>query len=279
MRFATHALAALVLAALPAAAEDLTFTAKVTKDGAPAGTSTTYISADHARFSQSQGQEAILDLTTGNTTVINGAKKEYFVITPQDWDTLSARMKDAMNSPEMQKAQQQMKEAQEKMKNLPPDVQKKMQAMMNGGMMGAAAADVEVKKLGTSRKIAGYSCDDWTWSYGQMTKTDQCLTSQLPVPTQALERFREYSLKMMSMMQAMGPMAKGAAQFQEKMRDMKGIPLSSTTTVNVMGHNSTTTTEVTEVKKGPIPASTWQPPAGYTKVDNPMLKEMAAPKR
>jgi len=275
MRFATHALAVLALAAVPAAAEDLTFTSKVTKDGAPAGTTTTYISSDHARFSQTQGQEAILDLTTGNTTVINGVKKEYFVITPQDWDTLAARMKEMMNSPEMQKAQQQMKEAQEKMKNLPPDVQKKMQAMMGGGMMGAAAADVEVKKLGTTHKIAGYTCDDWTWSYGQMTKTDQCLTTELPLPAQTLEHYREYSQKMLSMMQAMGPMAKGVAQMQEKMRDMKGIPLSSTSTVSVMGRNSITKTEVTEVKKGAIPASTWQPPAGYTKVPNPMLKEMA----
>lgn len=264
MRFATHALAALVLAALPAAAEDLTLTSKVTRDGAPAGTTTTYLSSDHARFAQSQGQEAILDLTTGTTTVINGAKNEYFVITPQDWDAFQKRMQDVMSGPEMQKAQQQMK-------NLPPDVQKKMQGMMGGG----AAADLEVKKLGSSRKIAGYSCDEWAWSFGQWTRSQQCLTTELPLPAQTLEHFREYSQKMMSMMQAMGPMAKGVAQFQEKMREMKGLPLSSSTTVNVMGRATTTTTEVTEVKKGPIPASTWQPPAGYTKVPNPMLKEMA----
>jgi hypothetical protein len=30
--------------------------------------------------------------------------------------------------------------------------------------------------------------------------------------------------------------------------------------------------EVTEVRHQPIPASTWEAPAGFSKVDNPMLK-------
>ena len=51
----------------------------------------------------------------------------------------------------------QMKEAQERMKNLPPDVQKKMHAAM-GGLVGA----VTVQKAGTTRKVAGYTCEDWT---------------------------------------------------------------------------------------------------------------------
>ena len=29
-----------------------------------------------------------------------------------------------------------------------------------------------------------------------------------------------------------------------------------------------------EVRKGPIPASAWEIPAGYTKIDNPMLKSL-----
>ena len=59
---------------------------------------------------------------------------------------------------------------------------------------------------------------------------------------------------------------------QEKFKDMKGFPMASTSTTNVLGHSSTTSSEVTEVKRGPIPASAWQVPAGYRKVENPMLK-------
>ena len=29
---------------------------------------------------------------------------------------------------------------------------------------------------------------------------------------------------------------------------------------------------VVEIRRGPVPASAWQVPAGYTKVDNPMTK-------
>ena len=39
-----------------------------------------------------------------------------------------------------------------------------------------------------------------------------------------------------------------------------------------MGRPTTTTTEVVEIRRGPVPASAWQVPAGYTKVDNPMTK-------
>jgi Domain of unknown function (DUF4412) len=76
------------------------------------------------------------------------------------------------------------------------------------------------------------------------------------------------------MMQSMGPMAKGMGQMSDKMKEMKGFPLATTTTVSVMGHSSYTATEVTEIKKGPIPPSAWEIPAGYTKVDSPMAKAM-----
>jgi hypothetical protein len=60
----------------------------------------------------------------------------------------------------------------------------------------------------------------------------------------------------------------------EDLKKMKGFPLAKTTTVDVMGHKSVTTSEVTEIKRSAISASAWEIPAGYTKVDNPMLKSL-----
>jgi hypothetical protein len=37
---------------------------------------------------------------------------------------------------------------------------------------------------------------------------------------------------------------------------------------------TTTATEVTGVSRTPIPASTWDVPAGFTKIENPMLKSL-----
>jgi hypothetical protein len=39
-----------------------------------------------------------------------------------------------------------------------------------------------------------------------------------------------------------------------------------------MGTAHTSTTEVVEIKKGPIPASAWTIPAGYKRVESPMAK-------
>ena len=255
--------AALLTAALPAAADDLTIVSKITSDGGAPTTVTSYLSSDHARMVQAEGQEAILDLKTGQITVIDGRKKEYFVVTRQDMDQMKTRMQQTMNSPEVQRAQEQMK-------NLPPEMQKRMQ-----GMMGAIAGNFDVKKMGTSRKIAGYNCDNWTITLGQFSKTEQCVTTELPVPVQSWDAYRGFAEGMRGMMASMGPMAKGMAEIAEKMKEMRGYPLATTTSANFMGRSSSSSSEVVEVKKGPIPASAWEVPVGYRKVDNPMLKAMA----
>jgi hypothetical protein len=261
MAVRTRSLAAVILvAAAPAVAEDLTIVSMMTREGGAPTTATSYLSADHARMVQPDGQEMILDLKTGQMTVLDGRKKQYFVITRQDMDQVRARLQQQMNSPEMQRAQEQMK-------NLPPDIQKRMQAAMGG-----IASSVEVRKTGTSRKIAGYNCENWTVTMGQFSKTEECLTSDLPLPVQAWDMYRDFAESMRSMMSAMGPMAKGMTQLQEKMKDLRGYPLVVTTRVTLMGRPMITTSEVVEVKKGPIPASAWAIPAGYAKVENPMAK-------
>jgi hypothetical protein len=148
-------------------------------------------------------------------------------------------------------------------------VQKKMQ-----GMMGAAVASVDVKKTGTTRKIAGYNCDNWTITMGP-TKTEHCVTTELPVPVQTWDAYRDFAEGMRSMMASMGPMAKGVTDMAAKMKEMRGYPLATSTSMSMMGHSSSSSSEVVEVKKGAIPASAWEVPAGYKKVDNPMLKATA----
>src|SRR5262249_34152740 len=128
------------------------------------------------------------------------------------------------------------------------------------------------------RKVAGYNCEDWTVAIGTMSKTEECLSTELPLPAQSWAAYKDFAESMTGAMTAMGPMGKGFAELREKMKDLKGYPLSRTTTSSVLGRTTTSTTEVTEVKKGAIPASAWEVPAGYTKVDNPMLKGMAPSK-
>jgi Domain of unknown function (DUF4412) len=260
MRFLLRSIAVLVVfTGLAASAQDLTIVSKATHDGGPPETTVSYLSSDHVRISQSDGKESIVDFKTGQITTLDGKKKTYYVTTRADMEALSARMQEQMNSPEMKKAQQEMKD-------LSPDQQKQMDSAM-GGMFA-----VDVQDLGTTRKVAGYTCENWKMTMGQFSRTEECLTNELKFPPQAWEMYRGFADNMKTMMAALGPMAKSMARMQEQLKKMKGYPLANTSTVEIMGHKSVTTSEVTEIKHGPIPPSAWDVPAGYTKVDNPMLK-------
>lgn len=266
MRVATCTLAVAgglaLLAVLPAAAEDLTIIQKVTKDNEPPGTRTGYISSDKLRAANPDGSEVIVDLAAAKFTMIDNKKKEYYTVTQKDMDAMAAQVE-----AKMKEMEPQMKRAQEQMKNMPPEMREKMEKMMGG-----IAAAVTVQKGTGGRKIAGYSCENWVISLGGMSRTEECLTTELQFPVQAWEAFKGFGTRMQSMTARMGPAGKGLSQLQEKMKDLKGFPLAATTTTNVLGKTSTTSSEVTEIRKGPIPASAWAIPADYKQVESPMAK-------
>lgn len=260
MRLVSCSLAVVALSlAVPSVAQDLTIVSSVTRDGGAPESRVSYISSEHVRMSQSDGRETVVDFKSGQITTLDGKKKTYYVTTRQDMDALAAKMREQMNSPEMKKAQ-------EEMKNLSPDDQKKMDATM-GGMFTFNA-----QKAGTTRTIAGYSCENWTVTMGQYSKSEECLTSGLKFPPQAWEMYQGFAESMKTAMAAMGPMARSVAKMQEQLKNMKGFPLANTTTVDIMGHKSVVVSEVTSIKQGPIPAAAWEIPAGYTKIDNPMMR-------
>jgi hypothetical protein len=231
-------------------ADDMTVISKVSTNGQPGGTQTSYISSDHIRHSESKGNDVIIDLKNGTITNIDTMKKTYFIMTKQDIEAMQAAMAARMNDPKMKQAM----------------------AMMQG-MSSSMAADTEVKKTGVTRKVAGYACEEWLISMGGMVNITECVTNDLKYPVQswaALADFQESMRKSMSF----GPSAKAGADYAEKMKSIKGFPVASTSTVDAGITKITTATEVTDVSRTPIPASTWDVPAGFAKVENPMLKSL-----
>jgi hypothetical protein len=251
----------LFAASICAAAQGLTIVSKETRDDGTTETTTSYISEDHVRWSSGDA-EVIIDGKAGSMTTLDSKKKQYYVTTQKDIEAMAAMMKEKMNSPEM-------KRAQEAMKNLPPEQREKMQSMM-GSMF-----TVNVEKAGGSRTIAGYRCDNWVVSIGKMSRTEECVTNDLKFPPQAWEMYRKLADSMKSMMASMRPMGANIDSMQEQFKKMKGFPLASKTTTSVMGRTTVTTNEVTDVKNGAIPATAFDVPAGYTRVENPMTKAMA----
>ncbi len=183
-------------------------------------------------------------------TMIDHKKKQYSVMTKADIEAMSAQI-DA-----------QMKQMEKQMANMPPQAREQMQKMMGG-----IADAMNVQKGTGGRTVAGYACQNWTITFGEMVKTESCVSTDIQIPPQVFEGFRTWSASMAKMA---GPMGKNMGQMYEKFREMKGIPLYSTTTVSVMGKQMVSSEEVTEIRKGSIPASAWEIPAGYTKTDSPL---------
>jgi len=239
------------MASLDCIADDLTVISSVTAHGKPYDIDTSYISGDHIRHSESKGTDVIIDLKTGTMTNINEKKKTYFLITKQDLETMQARMAERMNDPKMKQAMTMMQ-----------------------GLGSSMASSTEVKKTGVSRKVAGYACDEWLISMGGMMTMTECVTNDLKYPVQSWSAMTDFNESMRKSMSGFGPNAKASADYAEKMKSIKGFPVATSSTVEVGPMKIARSTEVTEVRRDPIPESTWQVPAGFSQVENPMLKSL-----
>lgn len=258
-------LAAFVVAGTTARAQDLTIVSKATTDGR-SETTTSYLSRDHVRLAQGADKELIVDFKAARMATLDVAKKTYYLTTRQDIDKMVATLKERMNSPEMKRAREQMDK-------MSAQDRKQMEAAM-GGMFA-----FDVQKVGTTQTIAGYRCEDWKITMGQFSQTEECLSSELKFPAEAWDMYREFAESLKGLMTAFGPMNDGLQKMTEKFKTLRGYPLATRTSIKVMGHSSVTSSEVTEVKRGSIPASTWEIPAGYKKVENPMQKELGPARR
>jgi hypothetical protein len=151
-----------------------------------------------------------------------------------------------------------------------PETKKAMEMMAS--MSAGMSTSFDVKKTGATRKIAGYGCEEWAITMGTISTIKECVTSDLQYPVHAWDVYKDFAESMKSVMSGFGPMAKSGAELAEKLKKMKGFPVATSTAIDVMGHKTTIESEVIEVRRGSIPASAWEIPAGYTKIENPMLK-------
>jgi len=218
---------------LPLAAEDLTVVSKVTVGG-HAGTSTQYMTSTKSRSTDGQA-DSIIDFPTGRLTFIDHKTKTY-------WETTLEEMAGYMDKLERD------------MKGNP------MLANMFGG-----SADVSVTKGKGSRKVAGYDCDEYTMKTGENFVFDVCAARGLQPPPQYYEgRKLSYA--------AMGPMGKRFSKMFDEMKKVKGYPIALDMDVDMGMVKISSTSEATEVKKGAIPASTFDIPAGYKKKSSPFKR-------
>lgn len=240
---------AATLFTLPLVAADLTIVFRTVNDGQESS-ATEYFTTNKMR-STSDKSDTIMDTATGRLVMIDNQKKEYSEMTV-------AEMEAAMKGMSAQMATARQKQA-EAMKSMPPALREKMQKMMPGGPGGLTIT------VGTgTRKVAGYDTQPYVMSMGDAMRTELWTTTALQVPLQPGELLRLQTL--------ISPMAKDMASSVEEFKKIQGFTLASTTTVKILTKTMQSTREAMQIKTGSIPASTFEVPAGYKKVESPLAK-------
>ncbi len=246
MRIPCLALAALATAAVavPAVAEDLTVVYQTTASGKQS-TSTAYYSADAMRTSNGSG-DTIIEYGPGRIITVDHKRKEYSEMTLAEMDAALAKMSAKM---------------QEQMANLPPAVR---------DMMGGGNEAVTLSKGGV-RKVAGYGCQEYTVSMGGSDTMQVCATTAVVPPAVKVD-YRKYTALAGA---AQSPMFRTMAKMTEELRKIQGFTLAESTSLKMMGMNLHSTREATEIRRGPIPAATFNLAAiapGYKQVPNPITR-------
>jgi hypothetical protein len=192
-------------------------------------TTTNYISGNAIKHSSSDGKDLIIRLDEGKLISIDNNKKTYSETTFQQMATMLDKL-----SGEMGKNPEQM------------EMMKKM--------MGQTAP-ISVTKQGAGESIAGYATEKYLIT-GPM-QMELWVAPELKAPPSFYDALRA---------QVPANPLFDIGKMYDEMKKIGGIALKSNMTIKVMNMEIKTSTVVTSVVKGAIPASTFAIPAGYSPV-------------
>lgn len=205
-------------------------------------TATHYYTATKVRFDQGDAA-TVVDFATGRIVNILVAKKQYSETTfeeiEQAMTSLSAQMEKAMAG-------------------IPEGLRKKM--------MGDAALDVTLTR-GEVRTVASVSCQTYVVALDEKTRMETCATLDFDLP------FDRAHLRNLALVTA--PIAKGHSGLNKmvgRLREISGLPLASSMRLSLMGRKIETSTEATEIRRGPVDAAYFEIPQDFQKIDSPFAK-------
>lgn len=221
--------------------QNLTLHLTTTSSGAmgPGGgprntTSTQYFGSDAMKTVSSDGQDSIIRFDSGKIISIDNKQKTYTEVTVDQLNEMFTK-KTAEAGPDQEKMAQ-------------------MRKMM--GQMGQQMTDsVTVTKVGPGETIAGYETEKYLVK-GFMEMEISAAPS-LKMPALYYD-----AMKMRALRNPMFDMSK----LYDEMKKIQGMALKTVMTMKMMNMEIKTVTEVTSVEKGPVPASTFEVPAGYKAV-------------
>lgn len=200
---------------------------------------THYFTPTRARFDQGD-KATIVDFAAGRVVNLSMKKRQYS-------ETTFARIEQAMTS-----TSAQMEKA---LAGIPEGLRHQM--------MGDATQEVTVTR-GAARTVAGVPCQHYIVTLGERLRMETCAASEIKPPFDAAN-FRNLPLAT----SPIGPGSSGINRMVEKLRAIEGISVASSASLSMLGKTIETSMEATEIRKGPIAASTFDTPQGFKKVDSP----------
>jgi hypothetical protein len=197
---------------------------------------------------------------TGEVVIVRADKEElYGLNTPEKtyWVMTFAELEAGMKKTRG-KADEKMAELQEKMKSMPEAQRKQMEGMM--GMMSGKGGKVEITPGADKKEICGYAC-----TKNVVTNNGkEMMTMWVAKGVKGFDALKKDWTELSKKMMAMNPV--NGSEMMEAFSKLEGYPLET----NVMGM----TNVVTKIENRSTPASAFEIPAGYKKVDSPMKKGM-----
>ena len=214
--------------------QDLTLHESTTMTGAPMGggngnqtQSTKYFSGNAMKQASDNG-DFIIRLDQNKMIMVDHKKKTYSEMT---FDQMEQMLQKSMANSGMS--------------------QEQMEAMRQ--IMGQTVGSVSVTPQGAGETIAGYATEKYLVKIPPM-ELELSNTPDLAIPAEYYD-----AIKLATPKNPMFDMSK----MYDEMKKVKGMTLKSVMSMKMMGMNITTTTVVKSVEKGAIPASVFDPPAGY----------------
>lgn len=205
-------------------------------------TATHYYTASKVRFDQGDAA-TVVDFATGRIVNILVAKKQFS-------ETTFEEIEQAMTS-----VSAQMEKA---MAGIPEGLRKKM--------VGDAARDVTVTR-GDVRTVASVPCQNYVVALDEKTRMETCAALDFDLP------FDRAHLRNLALVAA--PIAKGHSGLNKmvgKLRELPGLSLASSMGLSLMGRKIETSTEATEIRRGPVDPAHFEIPQDFQKIDSPFAK-------
>jgi hypothetical protein len=222
-----------------AGAEDLTIVSSVTTPRRAARTQTQYLSADRLRTWDGD-RDTIVDLRSGQVILLDDRRKEYSETSLAELRAFLDQMESAMAG----------------------------RAVFDRAI--GATASVSVEKGTDDRTIAGHPTEQHVLALGDAMRYEVWIAPDLAAP----ERYFEARKVLYA---TMGPMGRRFDRIFDEMQRLKGLPLATSIDYRMRMTRRQVRVEATEVRKGPIPASTFAAPAGHKKVESPFGRGAPAP--